>query len=70
MKFNVSRVWRGGYDEVVDEYPIIRGFVDNEDGSCILEVDKVEDLVKFQKELDIPIILDGNSIEIYDDYRE
>lgn len=70
MKFHVSRVWKGGYGDVVDEYPTIRGFVDNEDGSCILNVEKVEDLVKFQEEVDRPLIIDGNSIEIYDDYIE
>ena len=35
----------------------------------IVELNTLEDLLQFQKKFG-PIILNGNSIEIYDDYRE
>lgn len=35
-----------------------------------IEINTLEDLMKFQQELGYPIILEGNTIEIYDSWRE
>lgn len=70
MKFFVTRTHYSGYEKIMDEYPIIRGLVDNENGNCYFNCDNIEQLSEFQKLVGCPIILEGESIEIYDDYRE
>jgi len=35
-----------------------------------IEIDSLEDLIEFQSKVECEIILDGNTIEIYNDYRE
>ena len=70
MKFFVTRTVSSSYEKIMDEYPIIRGLVDNENGQCYFNCEKVEQLVEFQNLVGCPIIIEGESIEIYDDYRE
>ena len=70
MKFLVTRTVSASYEKIMDEYPIIKGLVDNENGLCYFNCDNVEQLVEFQKLVGCPIIIEGESIEIYDDYRE
>lgn len=35
-----------------------------------IEINTLEELIEFQTKSGSPIIINGNSIEIYDDYRE
>lgn len=35
-----------------------------------IEIDSLDDLVELQKSVTCPLIINGNVLEIYDDYRE
>ena len=40
------------------------------DGTPTIEINTLLELAALQKEVVHPLIIDGNTIEIYDDYRE
>ena len=63
MKFNVVRSSDSFIQESLDEQAGVRI-------PMTLEVDTVEELLKFQEECKYPLIITQHRIEIYDDWRE
>ena len=88
MKFAVSAtseiyqeetedVLKEKYGEILVKRNWVRDYsIDEEDVKNVIEIRDLEDLLKFQKEIDIELIIYRKPddelpvIEIYDDYRE
>lgn len=70
MKFIVTRT-----SQWDNEKPCENAKLDNEvnlwgDKQWYIEINTIEELMAFKREVGVPIIIRDNSIEIYDDYRE
>ncbi|MDF2700915.1 MAG: hypothetical protein K0Q49_2479 [Haloplasmataceae bacterium] len=70
MKFQVESVWDFG-QKVLKEYPQLKeynSYVEN--NVCYIEIESLEKLLELQNNLASPLIINQNTLEIYDDYRE
>lgn len=80
MEFKVIATSSGNANDILEKYPRIRRFVyyinqvakwgGGSFDELSVEIPTIEELIEFQEAVEREIIIDKETIEIYDDYRE